>query len=371
LDFWSDPSVKRRTDFMVPPQAKVEVERYLQQFGIKYEVAVDDVQKVVEKDKVTRTNRQEPTAGMNWREYQRLNVIHNWVDALARHTPHVASVSSIGKSSFGRDLKMLKVSSNPEKNNPAIFIDGGIHAREWISPAVVTYIMGKLMTFETNDRDLLENVDWYFLPVVNPDGYEYTHNEDRLWRKSRSRHTTGDDCVGVDLNRNFDFHWGENGVKDDPCANTYPGPSAFSDPESNATANFMIQNSRKIRAYITFHSYSQLMLTPYGYTEDLPDDYDQLESVGKRAIRALEAVHGTEYEVGAPSHILYSNSGSSRDFAKGVPGIKYSYTIELRDQGEVGFLLPPNEILPTCEETWEAVKVIARQVAAEGKGEEK
>lgn len=74
----------------------------------------------------------------------------------------------------------------------------------------------------------------------------------------------------------FDFHWGENGVKDDPCANTYHGPYPFSEPESNATAKFMLANRNRIRAYITFHSYSQLMLTPYGYTEDLPDDYDQL-----------------------------------------------------------------------------------------------
>jgi len=232
---------------------------------------------------------------------------------------------------------------------------------------VATYIIGKLMSFDPEDNVILNSVDWYFLPVLNPDGYEYTHTQDRLWRKSRSKHD-GNDCLGVDLNRNFDFHWGENGVKDDPCANTYHGPHPFSEPEANATARFMLENRSRIRAYITLHSYSQLMLTPYGYTEDLPDDYEQLEALGKRAVKALENVHGTEYEVGAPSHILYSNSGSSRDWAKGVPEIKYSYTIELRDKGDVGFLLPPQEILPTCEETWEAIRVVARQVAEEGRG---
>lgn len=72
--------------------------------------------------------------------------------------------------------------------------------REWISPAVVTYIIGKLMSFEPEDREIMANVDWVFLPVMNADGYEYTHTEDRLWRKSRSIHN-GNDCIGVDLNR--------------------------------------------------------------------------------------------------------------------------------------------------------------------------
>ncbi len=73
---------------------------------------------------------------------------------------------------------------------------------EWIAPAVVTYIIGKLMSFEPKDKDILDNIDWVFLPVVNPDGYEYTHTEDRLWRKSRSKHN-GDECIGVDLNRSM------------------------------------------------------------------------------------------------------------------------------------------------------------------------
>jgi len=220
------------------------------------------------------------------------------------------------------------------------------------------------MSLPPQDADLMENVDWHIVPVLNPDGYEYTFNEDRLWRKSRSRHN-GASCPGVDLNRNFDFHWGEAGTNDDPCRNTYPGPFPFSEPEANNTANYLFNNRQRIRAYLTFHSYSQLWLTPYGYTEDLPSDYEELEDLGTRAAVALAQLYGTEYEVGAPSHILYSNSGSSRDYAKGVPGIKYSYTIELRDTGDFGFLLPPQQILNTCEETWEGVKVIARQVGRE------
>ncbi|CAL8101893.1 unnamed protein product [Orchesella dallaii] len=360
VDFWSDPSKRRPTDIMVSPEDLTKTEQFLSSHGLEYSVAINDVQRVVEKENV-RSTRQ---SGMNWRDYQRLRTIHDWLDSLAAFNPQVAQTGSIGRSTEGRNLKMIKLSKNPEKKNPVIYIDGGIHAREWISPAVTTYIIGKLMSLSPQDADLLENVDWHIVPVLNPDGYEYTFNEDRLWRKSRSLHN-GPNCPGVDLNRNFDFHWGEAGTNDDPCRNTYPGPYPFSEPEANSTASYLFNNRNKIRAYLTFHSYSQLWLTPYGYTEDLPSDYEELESLGLRAARALQEVYGTEYEVGAPSHILYSNSGSSRDYAKGVPGIKYSYTIELRDQGDFGFLLPPQQILSTCEETWEGVKVIARQVARE------
>ncbi|XP_035704864.1 carboxypeptidase B isoform X2 [Folsomia candida] len=315
VDFWSEPSRKRYTDVMVYPDEQNNVEQYLAEYGIDYKVAISDVQGAVDKGKDLRSTRQN-SQEMNWKEYQRLSVIHSWLDALAAHNPNIAQIGSIGRTTEGRDMKTIKLSSNLRKNNPIIFIDGGIHAREWISPAVVTYIIGKLMSFEPEDREIMANVDWVFLPVMNADGYEYTHTEDRLWRKSRSIHN-GNDCIGVDLNRNFDFHWGENGVKDDPCANTYHGPYPFSEPESNATAKFMLANRNRIRAYITFHSYSQLMLTPYGYTEDLPDDYDQLEALGKRAIKALEEVHGTEYEtrtvvppVILPKEYLRSNTHS-------------------------------------------------------------
>ncbi|CAL8101896.1 unnamed protein product [Orchesella dallaii] len=355
VDFWSDPSKRRPTDIMVSPEDLTKTEQFLSSHGLEYSVAINDVQRVVEKENV-RSTRQ---SGMNWRDYQRLRTIHDWLDSLAAFNPQVAQTGSIGRSTEGRNLKMIKLSKNPEKKNPVIYIDGGIHAREWISPAVTTYIIGKLMSLSPQDADLLENVDWHIVPVLNPDGYEYTFNEDRLWRKSRSLHN-GPNCPGVDLNRNFDFHWGEAGTNDDPCRNTYPGPYPFSEPEANSTASYLFNNRNKIRAYLTFHSYSQLWLTPYGYTEDLPSDYEELESLGLRAARALQEVYGTEYEVGAPSHILYLYSGSSQDWAREYGNVKYSYTIELRDDGDEKFLLSPENILPTCEETWEAVKVVAR-----------
>lgn len=90
--------------------------------------------------------------------------------------------------------------SNGNQNNKALWIDGGMHAREWITPATVTYIINHLVLNYENEPEYMQNIDWYFAPLMNPDGYEYTHNVDRLWRKNRAR---SGQCAGTDLNRNF------------------------------------------------------------------------------------------------------------------------------------------------------------------------
>ena len=112
-------------------------------------------------------------------------------------------------------------------NKPAIWIDSGIHAREWISPAVGTWMLNELVENNTAHPELTERLDWYFLPVQNPDGYAKTmvQTEDyRYWRKTTSKYNSEDhidggfletntftldsDCIGTDLNRNYDYLWG-------------------------------------------------------------------------------------------------------------------------------------------------------------------
>ena len=111
----------------------------------------------------------------------------------------------------------------------------GIHAREWISPSVSTYIAKSLVE---EGNDLLDHLNMIIIPVANPDGYEYSHLNDRLWRKNM-RVINGSECIGVDLNRNWDHNWGVNDAGHDPCSNIYVGSQPFSEPESNAIANLV------------------------------------------------------------------------------------------------------------------------------------
>jgi murein tripeptide amidase MpaA len=157
------------------------------------------------------------------------------------------------------------------QNNRAIFIEANIHAREWIASATITWILNEFL--RSNDpevQDLANNVDWYIIPIANPDGYEYTWNDNRNWRKTRSKVSSV--CYGVDPNRNFAFSWlkkaedGDEGASRAPCSDTYAGPYPFSEGEAIAIENFMITNKEKFDVYLSFHSYAHLILFPFGHT---------------------------------------------------------------------------------------------------------
>ncbi|KAI4490870.1 hypothetical protein M0804_003814 [Polistes exclamans] len=291
---------------------------------------------------------------MEWSSYHRLDDIYGYLDFLAQTYPDVCSVMNIGNSAEGRPLKVLRI-SNGKAGVPALWIDGGIHAREWISPAAVTYIIDYLVE---NSESL--DADYYILPVANPDGYEYTFTNDRLWRKNR-RNFVGTQCVGVDLNRNFGYKWGGLGTSKNPCSDIFAGSAAFSEPETNAVKNFFEASAADFKAYLTFHSYGQYFLYPWGYDRRVPPDYADLDRIGHYAANAMKKadVASSSYTVGNSATTLYAAAGGSDDWAKAMLKIKYSYTIELRDTGAHGFVLPARYIVPTAKEALAAVQVIA------------
>ncbi|KAL1117688.1 hypothetical protein AAG570_004003 [Ranatra chinensis] len=297
------------------------------------------------------------------------------MEHLMSSAPHMVDVLTIGKSSEGRPLKVVKVSTGKEMGKPAIWIDGGMHGREWIAPAVALYILKQLVENQLNSNiSIIQKLDWYIMPVVNPDGYEYTHVTDRFWRKSRSKTQDAEfeenrmfwdsarECAGVDLNRNWDFHWGEVGSSDNPCSPNYSGLRPFSEPETRAVSDFILDKRDQLKAYITLHSYSQMWLIPWGFTKQKVADYEDLLYLGKKAIESLSKVHGTKYTIGTSPALLYPTSGSSDDWAKGKAGIQYSYTVELRDRGTYGFLLPATQIVPTGRETFAGVRTLAKSL---------
>lgn len=155
-------------------------------------------------------------------------------------------------------------------------------------------------------EDILSQVDLYIVPVANPDGYEYTHTSERMWRKNR-RPDANPSCAGVDLNRNFGFHWGGPGSSNNKCTEIYRGTEAFSEPESDNMRRFIEAKKAEgvnWRAYYAIHSYAQMWLVPWGWTYDLPEDYDDLIKYGNNGVDALTPVHGTEYEVGSVTELL-------------------------------------------------------------------
>ncbi|KAL0821877.1 hypothetical protein ABMA28_005279 [Loxostege sticticalis] len=300
---------------------------------------------------------------MNWKQYHRLEDIHGFLDYLAKTYPALVSVKTIGKSHQGRELKLLRISDG-KPTNKAVFIDGGIHAREWISPATVTYFINQFAENFDVESDDIKNIDWYFLPVVNPDGYEFTHVGDRLWRKNRRTSLSGRACSGVDLNRNFGYRWGGKGTSNNQCSEIYRGPRAFSEPESRAISDFFKNSAANFTAYLTYHSYGQYLLYPWGYDNVVPPDYKQLDALGKKMAAVIESTSGYKYTVGSSSNTLYPAAGGSDDWAK-AQGVKYSYTVELSDTGRYGFVLPTTYIEPVAKGSLAALRVLAEQVNKE------
>ncbi|KAG7257582.1 hypothetical protein CRUP_037397 [Coryphaenoides rupestris] len=206
---------------------------------------------------------------------------------------------------------------------------------------------------------LLNTMDIYMLLLANPDGYSYTHTNNRMWRKTRSVNP-GSNCRGVDPNRNWDAGFGGPGASRNPCADSYHGPSPHSEVEVWNVVN-LIQSHGNFKAFISVHAYSQLLMYPYGYTCKSVPDVPELDRLGHGAARKIASLYGTNYKVGSICTIIYQASGGSIDWSYNV-GIKYSYAFELRDTGRYGFLLPANQIIPTASETWLGLKHIMEYV---------
>ncbi|CAD7091291.1 unnamed protein product [Hermetia illucens] len=359
-------TVENRVDIMIDKSARESARSYLQNSNITYRILIDDLQKLIEVENPPKEEiellQNRKGHRLTWKAYHNFNDIVGYLDYLAKTYPDLCSVQTIGTTHEGRALKLLKI-SNGHPANEAIWIDGGIHAREWISPAVTTYIINHLVENWEELPSYLKNIDWHILPVLNPDGYDYSQKFNRLWRKNRSRNP-GSNCRGVDLNRNYGYMWGGEGTSSNPCSEVYRGKGAFSEPETAAVQNF-ITSQRKgdyFKAFLTFHSYGQYILYPWGYSKAITPDNNDMKLAGTQAATAIRNGSGATYQVGPAAILLYPAAGGSDDWAKGTMGIKYSFTVELRDTGRYGFILPASYIEQSGQEAFNFVDAMARSV---------
>uniref|UniRef100_A0A672TKE6 Carboxypeptidase O n=1 Tax=Strigops habroptila TaxID=2489341 RepID=A0A672TKE6_STRHB len=285
--------------------------------------------------------------------------IYQWMTEIQNSNSELVTQHYLGNTVENRPMYYLQISQPSDKTKKIIWMDCGIHAREWIAPAFCQWFVKEILQNYKSDPNIsrfLQNLDLYILPVLNVDGYIYSWETDRLWRKNRSPHMNGT-CYGTDLNRNFNSSWGSVGVSYNCSSITFCGTGPESEPETKAVAQLIERKKSDILCYLTIHSYGQYILIPYGSTTEPPSNSEELMYVGEKAAAALTEKYGTSYEVGSTSLLLYSNSGSSRDWAHMI-GIPFTYTFELRDTGTHGFVLPADQIQPTCEETMLAVTTI-------------
>ncbi|XP_035422486.1 carboxypeptidase A1-like [Cygnus atratus] len=364
LDFWLTPhGTGDPVDVRVPFPSLQPLKAHLEANGIPYSIMIEDVQALVDREQMQMLRRRRvlplSTDAFDYSSYHNLDEIYAFMDLLVAENPNLVSKLEIGRTTENRPLYVLKFSKGGT-NRPAIWIDTGIHSREWVTHASGVWFAKKIVQDQEKDEDLasiLDQMDIFLEIVTNPDGFVFTHTTNRMWRKTRSKRS-GSLCVGVDPNRNWDAGFGGSGSSSNPCSETYRGPYADSEPEVEAIVNF-VKNHGNIKAFISIHSYSQLLLYPYGYTTTPVPDKEELHQVAKEAVAALSSLYGTQYKYGSIISTIYQASGGTIDWTYNQ-GIKYSFTFELRDTGRYGFLLPASQIVPTAQETWLALKVIMR-----------
>ncbi|KAJ1088347.1 hypothetical protein NDU88_001504 [Pleurodeles waltl] len=365
LDFWRPDSAhqiatKMNADFHVTADQSGPVQELLEKNHMQYKILFHDLQDGIAKQIPTKSSFKH---GMHsYTKYNTWKTIAAWTKQIVKKNSKLVSRVKIGDTAEGRPMYLLKVGKQSSVKK-AIFMDCGIHAREWIAPAFCQWFVKEATEKHGKDRTLtklLNEMTFYVLPLLNIDGYVYTWTEDRLWRKNCAKNP-GSDCLGTDLNRNFDAAWGSIDSSNETCSEVYCGSAPESEKETKAVSNFIRENIHSLKAYLSFHAYSEMLLYPYGYTFEPAPTHKELDAVAKAAVDALETVYGTYYTYGQSATTIYPTAGSSEDWAYDK-GIKYAYTFELRDMGEYGFLLPEYLIKPTCQETMLAVKSIANHV---------
>ncbi|XP_039566043.1 carboxypeptidase A1-like isoform X3 [Passer montanus] len=382
VDFWRHPnSLGHPVDLRVPFPSLQGVKNFLNSHNISYSIMIEDVQELLdeEKESMRRSRRVKRSSRMlDFASYHTIDEIYGWMDVLVEDHPSLVSKIQIGQSYEHRPLYVLKFSSGGSKR-AAIWLDTGIHAREWITHATGLWTANKIAKEYGQDPSvtaILDSMDIFLEIVTNPDGFAFTHSSNRLWRKTRSINA-GSRCVGVDPNRNWDAGFGGAGSSSNPCSETYHGPHAHSEKEVRAIVDF-IRAHGNVKSVISIHSYSQMLLFPYGYRRAPTPDHQEMNELAKKAVSDLAAVFGTKYTYGSIANTICEcpsliprpiprerapiwaplpadmAGGTTIDWAYDN-GVKYSFTLELRDSGRYGFLLPSSQIVPTATETWPAL----------------
>jgi carboxypeptidase T len=297
--------------------------------------------------------------------YHTVETLEQDLRRLAEAHPEIAELHEIGRSVEGRPLWALRIGER-RGSTRKVAVLGCHHAREWISVEVPYLLAEHLLEMSSTDpvSSWLQEGEVWVAPMVNPDGHEFTRTENRLWRKNRRRNPGG--SIGVDPNRNYGYMWGVLDISTSshvPSDETYVGPRAFSEPEVRAVRNLVAR--QLFDGVLSYHSYSQLVLFPWGYTaEPIEDEADrtELRTLAERMEALIRSVHGETYTAQQASQ-LYPTAGDTTDWTYGEFGVP-SFTVELRPvtalQG--GFLLPAAQIEPCWEENRPAALEFVRHV---------
>jgi len=384
-DLWVPEHVEnvfdtKAADFIISPEEAVALEKSDLAHLIEYDVMISDAGKLIDVEKEqTRMRKARRLSPRDYplNEYLTFEELEEWMADTVDDNSDKTELTELGETYEGKKIWGFHMGDkNHAGSKKKIFMDCTCHAREWIAPAMCRYFIHSVLTAANGgsiaenlpytDEDLagLLDFNWYIIVVANPDGYAYSHDRDRMWRKNRSLHS-GQTCYGTDLNRNFPIGWGTTGGSSNQCSSTYAGPAAFSENEAVAWDNWLKElqgTGGDVAAVISIHSYSQLLMPPWATgrrTNERPQNpptIDYMTRVTNKMADELKKAHGKTYRVGQSRDVVgYAAGGTTEDYAyertsEGGRGVDLAWVYELRDTGTFGFLLPASQIVHTSEE---------------------
>ena len=308
-----------------------------------------------------------------WRSYDEPGGIRDQMYAIAANNPQVAKLVKLGTTIQGREILAIKLTQGADGqadgSRPAVLYSATQHAREWIATEVNRRLMNWYVDqWRANDPasgSLLQGTELWFMPVANPDGYQYTFDTERLWRKNlRDNDGNGQITVGdgVDPNRNFPNHWGydNEGSSSIPSSETYRGTAPVSEAETAAMKGLL--DRVKFAFQVNYHSNGQWLLYAEGWqigtpTADDPIYYAMSGNLDKPAIE--------DFHPGLSSDVLYVTNGETTDYAHASRGT-LAWTPELSAGCHgCGFVFPDDPAL--VQEEFERNLPFAQSVAQLGR----
>lgn len=237
----------------------------------------------------------------------------NFFKSAQKTNPNLFEVNVIGKTWEDRDIIAVSITKNVKtnKDKPALFYTGTIHAREWIgielSLAFAQYILEHI-DYDPQLNNILDRTTLYMVPCANPDGFEYSRNHFSFWRKNRRKNPDG--SFGVDLNRNFSVGFSAN---KDMSSNVYSGPSAFSEPETSALRDFVLEH-KNITIALDYHSQGNVFFPAHNFMHEDAIDAIDLNLLAGNMAEEIRKESGREYGVHMGKPPVHLISGSGREF---------------------------------------------------------
>lgn len=317
IEIWSEGIGGPTIDVRVSPKQKHALDRS----GFHYKVLVEDLQ--ARYDELFSA----PEGGGFFSAYRTYDEHVAFMNDLVATYPDLATMVNLGESWNGHILWAIHI-TGPGGDKPGVMYHGAQHGNEIMGPCVVAYLARQLL--ENYDSDpvtaaLVDNMDWFLLPIMNPDGYEAGA------RLNANR---------ADLNRD----WGGPGAGTDP----------FSEPETAAMRDFFLSHPN-VRAHVDLHSYGYAIIWPWGHKEDLCDDHLTFKALGKRMADEIFELRGTSYDrQGSIYRTLYRVNGGSVDYSYGELGV-WAFVFELG----YTFSMPTYQILPTSQEIGQALTFLS------------